>query len=74
MATHSSSDYIHSVVDAHLHELGMESVTSKEIVDVVEGYVGDGLNSSTKEQTGEGRWWLFNTEPQDDSQRHQAVS
>ena len=55
VATHSSSDYIHSVVDAHLHELGMESVTSKEIVDVVEGYVVDGLNSSTKEQTGEGR-------------------
>ena len=32
----------------------MESVTSKEIVDVVEGYVGDGLNSSTKKETGEG--------------------
>ena len=54
VATHCSSDYIHSIVDAHLHELGVGSVTSREIVDVVEGYVGDGLGSSAKEETGEG--------------------
>ena len=54
MATHCSSDYIYSIVDAHLHELGVESVTSREILDVVEGYAGDGLGSSAKEETGEG--------------------
>ena len=54
MATHCSSDYIYSIVDTHLHELGVESVTSREIVDVVEGYAGDGLGSSAKEETGEG--------------------
>ena len=67
MATHCSSDYIYSIVDAHLHELGVESVTSREIVDVVEGYAGDGLGSSAKEETGEGG--ADGREPQDDTQR-----
>ena len=52
VSTHFSSGYIHAVVDAHLHELGVGGVTSRELVDVVEGYTGNGLGTSTKEDSG----------------------
>ena len=48
-----------AAVDAHLQELGVEGVASRDLVDIIEGYTGAGTGEEERgEQVGEGGRWI----------------
>jgi D-cysteine desulfhydrase family pyridoxal phosphate-dependent enzyme len=45
-----NSDYFHKFIDEHLVELGITSTTSRDIIDIIDGYKGNGYAISTDDE------------------------
>ena len=52
IAVCDSAEYFHTHCDVILQEVGVASVTSRDILDIVEGYKGEGYGLSTQEERG----------------------
>ena len=53
MSISPSADDLHKVIDQNLQRMGMEGVTSHDIINVIDDHIGGGYGVASKELKGQ---------------------